>query len=899
MSAVVRESRGPAWGAALLVAVLAAVPTVPRAGLSEALWPDAVEFLAIANSWVHGAGFVDPIKWTYYLDVTAPFPAFALRPPVPPLLFALPLALGGSVAAVKAFHALLGSLVAGSVVLLARRTMRLPAAVACGLLIGLSPAWTHLALMPLSDLPAIGALLGVLATAPGTTRSARGALACVLATLLGWTTRPNLLLLVGAIVLCAVWAQGVRASWRSRPLRIYLGGVVAGYALIHWLTVLVTGFAPYQGYGFMMEMLSDLSALSYQKEYVGAVTFVWRHLGAVLGAIGRNAVELVWYLFASPPFGYVGWIALPGSVYCVLFARGDAERVARLRLAGLATWIFAAQAVLTYGAFDAYRYPLPTVVCGALCGFAWLDDLMRRSKERACAPQRPRAVAAASGALALVPLVAAVALLVQLGGTKMLRSAVPQWQAFLTDAPRPVAKAGSELGELCRSMRRGMLVAAADPWSVHALCGNPAITLPRDLTRLPELRQKFLANERPRYVVRDAAPQRAWIARSPLLKRVAANGRFALYEVRWAEPRPAAWIGAPPLRCAGRGEECLEKVGRRAARTGPLPPAPDVAAESVIRGAAMASVTIRPLRPAELDEADRIFRLAFGTFIGLPDPRTFAGDSDYVRTRFAAVPEGALAAELDGELVGTNFALRRGSLAFFGPLSVRPELQNRGIAQELLAATMDVFARWGVEHAGLFTFPNSPKHVALYQKFGFWPGHLMAIMGAPVGAGVPADGTAVLAELGPDERAAALAGCRAIASELQDGLDPTAEIEAIGRLGLGDVVVVRDGGEVQAFALCHCGAGTEAQGSVCFAKFGMVRPRAGAAAFDRLLDGCAALAARRSLPTLQVGVSTASRAAYRRLIARGFRTELLGVEMHRPEGPAYHRPDAFVLDDWR
>ncbi len=313
----------------------------------------------------------------------------------------------------------------------------------------------------------------------------------------------------------------------------------------------------------------------------------------------------------------------------------------------------------------------------------------------------------------------------------------------------------------------------------------------------------------------------------------------------------------------------------------------------------MAGVTIRPLRPAELDEADRIFRLAFGTFIGLPDPSTFAGDSDFVRTRFAAVPDAALAAEIDGELVGTNFALRRGSLAFFGPLSVRPERQNLGIAQELLAATMDVFARWGVEHAGLFTFPGSPKHLALYQKFGFWPGHLMAIMSAPAAAGAPAAGTALLSELAPDERAAALDGCRAIAGALQHGLDPTAEIEAIGRLGLGDVVFERDGGEVQAFALCHCGPRTEATSGVCFAKFGMVRREAGAPAFERLLDGCAALAARRALHTLQVGVSTASRAAYRRLIARGLRTELLGVEMHRPEGPAYHLPDAFVLDDWR
>ena len=37
-----------------------------------------------------------------------------------------------------------------------------------------------------------------------------------------------------------------------------------------------------------------------------------------------------------------------------------------------------------------------------------------------------------------------------------------------------------------------------------------------------------------------------------------------------------------------------------------------------------AAVAIRPLRETELDAADRIFREAFGTFVGLPDPLRFA-----------------------------------------------------------------------------------------------------------------------------------------------------------------------------------------------------------------------------------------------------------------------------------
>jgi hypothetical protein len=50
----------------------------------------------------------------------------------------------------------------------------------------------------------------------------------------------------------------------------------------------------------------------------------------------------------------------------------------------------------------------------------------------------------------------------------------------------------------------------------------------------------------------------------------------------------------------------------------------------------MSGVTIRPLRADDLETADRIFRLAFGTFVGLPDPMQFAGDSDWVRARWLA-----------------------------------------------------------------------------------------------------------------------------------------------------------------------------------------------------------------------------------------------------------------------
>jgi hypothetical protein len=65
-------------------------------------------------------------------------------------------------------------------------------------------------------------------------------------------------------------------------------------------------------------------------------------------------------------------------------------------------------------------------------------------------------------------------------------------------------------------------------------------------------------------------------------------------------------------------------------------------------------ICIRPLTDSDLQQADHIFRLAFGTFLGLSDPMTYAGEANYIKSRFHANPSGAYAAEVNGKLVGSN-----------------------------------------------------------------------------------------------------------------------------------------------------------------------------------------------------------------------------------------------------
>jgi GNAT superfamily N-acetyltransferase len=309
------------------------------------------------------------------------------------------------------------------------------------------------------------------------------------------------------------------------------------------------------------------------------------------------------------------------------------------------------------------------------------------------------------------------------------------------------------------------------------------------------------------------------------------------------------------------------------------------------------SIQIGPLKQSELEEAGRIVRLAFGAFLGVSDPLEFMGDRDLVTPRWHSPHVKVLAAREGGRLVGSNLVTRWGSFGFFGPLTVLPEYWDRGVATRLLESTMPIFDRWGVRHTGLFTFAQSPKHVALYQKFGYWPRYLTAIMThTPAGAG----GAPVLLSAGKKaQREAAIEACRKLTHKIDKGLDLTDEIRAVLAQRTGDVVLTYTRSVLDGFAVCLNGPGSEGGEKTCYIKFAAARGGPGAGErLDRLLAACEAFAASRGA-SVEAGVNLAREHAYQRMRARGYRVATQGVAMQRPHADGFNRADAYVLDDWR
>jgi GNAT superfamily N-acetyltransferase len=309
---------------------------------------------------------------------------------------------------------------------------------------------------------------------------------------------------------------------------------------------------------------------------------------------------------------------------------------------------------------------------------------------------------------------------------------------------------------------------------------------------------------------------------------------------------------------------------------------------------------IRLLEERDVPEAQRIIRLAFGTFLGAPDPETFWSDLDYAGGRFGAEHVKAFAAEDDGKLVGSNFATRWGSVGFFGPITIRPDIWDGGIGQRLVREACDAFDSWGVTHAGLFTFPQSPKHVWTYGKFGFHPRFLTPVM-AIASAAAETRRWLRYSERPEGQRGQVEASVRALTEQLYPGLDLGAEIRTVFAHKLGDTLLLMEGdSRIVGFAVCHVGPATEAGDGNLFVKFAAVSAGPGAdRRFADLLEACIDFGATVGMANVVAGVNTAREAAYRAMQQRGFRTLLQGVTMHRPNEPGYSRPDMFVLDDWR
>jgi len=307
-------------------------------------------------------------------------------------------------------------------------------------------------------------------------------------------------------------------------------------------------------------------------------------------------------------------------------------------------------------------------------------------------------------------------------------------------------------------------------------------------------------------------------------------------------------------------------------------------------------VVIRPMHDADTAAADQAYRLAFGTQFGLADPLQFRGDTAIIRTRWTMDRRPCFVATIDDHIVGSVVGMDWGSAFILGPLTVDPKHANRGIGRRLMTAAMAFVAERQFPLAALYTLPNSAKHLHLYESFGFSARQLTPVMVKTPAAGAAAP--RLISAVPPGSRERTVLGCCAVADANFDGLDLTRENAAIAVQNLGETVLLERDGTIGGFALCHLGKGSEAGTGALYVKFACVRPGA-AGDFTALVDACETLAVARGAQRIIAGTNMAREEAYRIMLERGFRAEIVGVAMLRPSQPGWNRPEILALDDWR
>jgi len=522
------------------------------------LTPDAVEYVATAYNWTEGRGFLNPIAFSYYLrDLHPPLPAFAVRPPMLSLLLIPPLALGADLTTLHLLHILWGSLVAVLGVTVARRFMSLPAATLFGIAAFLSPYWRQAAQQLMPEATAVAVLLAAILLSQRAVSSHRGALLLGLVTLVGWLTRPNLGIIVVAVVLAAVVDLGPHRALRCGPLWTY----VVSFALFHRIVVIAfsasEGLAPYAFSGVFLELVSHegesmrLLFSAYDRQYSGAFQFLQENGEAFIRQIEGNLRGCLSVAFFKPAHHYVGWLAPPALVYGLL--KGGSGSMTRRFVVFAGVGI----TVVTLGvfSFDAKRFMLPGVVCLWLLGGMLLDDLSgvigRRLYRKGFVSSPSRAPVAITG----VFLVAVSALWSVENLGSQITHLHTEWRRFRglgSWGARPAGPWSATPSTMCRYLDRDVLVASPDPWSFYFWCGNAGMLIPYDLRDLEGV-HRYIDDQAPGFIVIHRHGALSAFSRSPRLQRLATIEDLVLYRVYNAPPESRPWDAPPPLASRSSG----------------------------------------------------------------------------------------------------------------------------------------------------------------------------------------------------------------------------------------------------------------------------------------------------------------------------------------------------------
>ena len=132
------------------------------------------------------------------------------------------------------------------------------------------------------------------------------------------------------------------------------------------------------------------------------------------------------------------------------------------------------------------------------------------------------------------------------------------------------------------------------------------------------------------------------------------------------------------------------------------------------------------LRAPTRDDADRLGQIVFDAFGAIAEQHRFP--PDFPAPEMAAGLVGELlghpgfygvVAELDGQVVGSNFVDERSPITGLGPITVDPAVQNRSVGRQLMDHMLDRVRSDGRPGVRLLQATYHNRSLCLYAKLGF------------------------------------------------------------------------------------------------------------------------------------------------------------------------------------
>ena len=204
------------------------------------------------------------------------------------------------------------------------------------------------------------------------------------------------------------------------------------------------------------------------------------------------------------------------------------------------------------------------------------------------------------------------------------------------------------------------------------------------------------------------------------------------------------------------------------------------------------------LRPGTAEDAKQCGEICYRAFRTMAEKHNFPPDfpspelAITLLSEFMAHPHiYGVVAELDGRVVGSNFVDERSVIAGIGPITIDPDVQNRGIGRELMQHVLARVAERRFHGVRLVQAAYHNRSLSLYTKLGFVAREPLSLMqGQPLAVQIPGY---VLREAKVDD----LGACNQLCLRVH-GHDRGGELlDAINR---GTATVIEHNGRITGYA---------------------------------------------------------------------------------------------------